>query len=76
MARTTCHAFNPQVLGAGADGDAIVPGSYGGVEDCYILWLLDVDAIGVWTVSSSHDLHTSHLHILTMVYYNVEHLAV
>ena len=33
MTRTTCHAFDPEVLGTGDNGDAIILSSDRGVED-------------------------------------------
>ena len=76
MARATNNVLNPQVLGAGADGDAVVPGSDGGVLDDDIGGELDMDAVGVGAVAARNDVDPLKAHILGGVYHNVEHLAV
>ena len=76
MARAAFHALNPQVLRAGADGDAIVPSSDGSVEDCDVSGLLDVDAVRVRALAGGQHLHSPHLHVLAVIHNNVKHLAV
>lgn len=76
MTRTACHAFDPEVLSARTNGDAVVSSSDGGVEDGNISRQLDVDAVRVGAVTIGDQLHSSHLHILAMIYYHVEHLAI
>lgn len=76
MAGTARQALDPQVLGAGADGDAIVAGFDGGVEDGNVLRVLDVDSVGVGALSGGDHPHSSHLNVLAVVHGHVEHLAV
>ena len=76
MARTARHAFDLEILSTRADRDTIVPSCHKGVEDDNIFRKLNVDAICVGTVTVGNDPYSSHLHILTVVYHDVEHLAV
>ena len=76
MSRSTFNSFNQQVLGPGADGNAVVPGSDSSVRDHNIAGELDVDAIGIWTVTVGNDFGSLDLHILAAIYGNVEHLAI
>lgn len=56
MAGPTRNMFNPQVLSTGADGDAVVTGSDGGILDDDIGWELDMDAVG-------DDLNSLNVHV-------------
>ena len=76
MARSTCNIFNPQVSGAGADGDTIVAGPDSRVEDGDIGGELDVDAVGVGAVSGSHDLHSMYFDVVASTDDHVEYLTI
>lgn len=76
MARSTCNIFDPQVIGAWANRDAIVAGSDSRFEDGDIGGELDVDAVSVRAVSGSHELHSMHLHVLASNQDYVEQLTI
>ena len=76
MARATNNVLNAQVLGARANGDAVVPGFDGGVLDDDIGRELYMDAVGVGAVAARNDVVSLKAHILGGLYLNVVHLAV
>lgn len=76
MAWSTCNVFNPQISGAGADGDAIVTGLNFRVEDGDVGGHLDMDAVGVGAVSGGHDLHALRFYVLASLDHYVEHLTI
>ncbi len=76
MTGTACDALNPQVLGARANGDAIIPGFDDGVHYCNISWKLNMDAVCVWAVTGGYNFDSFNMHILAAIEHNVEHLAV
>ena len=76
MARATGNMFNPQVLGTGADGDAVIAGFDGGTLDDNVSRELDVDAVGVGAVAVGDDFNSLNLNVGAGIYHNVEHLAV
>ena len=76
MARSASDVFNPEIGGPGADGDAVVAGGDLGVENGDSGGGLDVDAVGVGTVSGGRNPNSLHLHVVAPIEHYVEHLAV
>ena len=76
VTRATCDTLDPQVLGARANGDAIITCFDGGVHYCNISWKLNMDAVCVWTVGGGYNFYSFNMHILAAVEYNMVHLTI
>lgn len=76
MAWAARHLFDPQVSGAGPDGDAVVAGLDAGPGNRHVARPLDVDAVGVGAVPRRHDVDSTQLHVLAAEDHDVEQLAV
>lgn len=76
MTRATPNALDPQVLSAGADGDAIIPSRDVRVKDQDVARELDVDSIRVRAVAVGLHSHPLDANVPAPVYGDVEHLAV
>ena len=76
MAWATSDLLDPEIGCAGPNRDAVVTGLDSGSCDCHVGRHLDMDPIGVGTVSGCRDLHGLNCHSLTAVNHNVVQLAV
>ena len=55
VARAALDVPDEHVAGAGPQGDAVVAGADGGVEDAHMAGVADVDAVGVGAVGRGPD---------------------
>jgi hypothetical protein len=69
-------ALDPEVLVAGADGDAVVAGADPGVVHCHVAGHVDVDAVRVGAVRRRLHRHPAQRHAAALDHHHVEHLAV
>lgn len=76
MAGAAGDILDPQIGGAGADRDAVVPGADDRVRDGDGRGELDVDPVGVGAVFRRRYFEALQLHVLASVYHNVEHFAI